>query len=495
MPKHNLFIKKLKSSFVSINDSLERYFHNLKYLKSKIKKTKLSQNNKAFLIFGSLIFLTLIYFLLPTFYNKDIIQVDIKNQIYKKYNIDIKYNEEIKYGMLPKPHFVAENLFILHNEKKIGVAKNFKIFISADKFFSFNNVEVKDLIFNKTDFSIYKDDLVFFEKLLKTEPSENKIIIKNSNIFFKNDNDDTLFINKIKKSEFYYDSNKLLNIFSSNNEVFNLPYKLTIKNDKFNKVVTSEFSSKKIRLNIDNVITYDDIVKKGDLDIIFMNKSTSFEYQLKKKLLNFSAENQKNTYDGLIEFKPFYFKANFNYEGLSTKNLFNDDSILFDLIQSEILSNKNLNLNINLNVKDIVNISELNNLFLKLAIERGNINLSDTNIMWKDDLKILLSDSLLNYDEEEVYLIGRVIIKINDIDDFYKSFQVNKNYRKEIEEIQFDFNYNFTHKKINFDNFKIDGKSSSNVKRFLDDFNLNAKSFNKITFKNFINNFFKAYFG
>ena len=298
MPKHNLFIKKLKSQFVSINDSLERYFHNLKSLKSKIKKTKLSQNNKAFLIFASLILLTLIYFLLPTFYNKDVIQVDIKNQIYKKYNIDIKYNEEIKYGLLPKPHFVAKNLFILHDEKKIGVAKNFKIFISADKFFSINNVEVKDLIFNKTDFNIYKEDLVFFEKLLKTEPSENKIIIKNSNIFFKNNNDETLFINKIKKSEFFYDSKNLLNVFSSQNEVFNLPYKFIIKNDKFNKIVTSEFNSKKIRLNIDNTITYDDTVKNGELDILFMNKSTSFGYQLKKNLLNFSTEDQKNTYDG-----------------------------------------------------------------------------------------------------------------------------------------------------------------------------------------------------
>ena len=34
--------------------------------------------------------------------------------------------------------------------------------------------------------------------------------------------------------------------------------------------------------------------------------------------------------------------------GLSTKNLFNDDSILYDLIKSEILNNQNLNANLNL---------------------------------------------------------------------------------------------------------------------------------------------------
>ena len=45
--------------------------------------------------------------------------------------------------------------------------------------------EIKDLVFTKTDFNINKDDTLFFEKLLKTEPNENKIILKNSNIFFR----------------------------------------------------------------------------------------------------------------------------------------------------------------------------------------------------------------------------------------------------------------------------------------------------------------------
>ena len=80
---------------------------------------------------------------------------------------------------------------------------------------------------------------------MKTEPSDNKIIFKNSNIFFKDSYDETLFINKIKKSEFYYDSINLVNVLSSENEIFNLPYKLVIKNDKFNKLVDSKFNSKK----------------------------------------------------------------------------------------------------------------------------------------------------------------------------------------------------------------------------------------------------------
>ena len=495
MPKHNQFIKKLKSQFVSINDTIESYFNNLKFFIKDLKKRKLSQNNKVFLASSLVVILIISYYLIPTLYNKELVQLEIKNQISKKYQIDIKFNDKIKYGLLPRPHFVTKNLSILRDDREIGVVKNFKINIKANNFFSFNEIQFKDLIFDKSDFNIYNQDLVFFETLLKTEPSENKIVIKNSNIFFKDDNDDILFINKIKKSEFFYDSYNLINVLKSKNEIFNIPYKLIIKNDKFNKLVSTDFNSQKIRLSIENQISYDSKKQQGLMEILFVNQTTSLEYKLNKNTLNFFTKDQKNQYNGLIEFKPFYLKANFNYDGLSTKNWFNENSVLYNLIKSEIFNNENLNININLNVKDLININELNNLFLNLAIESGDISFSDSYIMWKDDLKIYLSESLLNIDQNEIYLGGKVLIDVKDTNDFYKSFQIKKNYRKDIKEIQFDFNYNFTQQKISFNNFEIDNKSSMNIENFVEKFNLNEKFFNKITFKNFVNDFFKVYFG
>ena len=52
--------------------------------------------------------------------------------------------------------------------------------------------------------------------------------------------------------------------------------------------------------------------------------------------------------------------------------------------------------------------------------------------MWKDDLEILLKESLLNYDKDQVSLIGKIIINIKDKDNFYSSYQVKKIYRKEM---------------------------------------------------------------
>ena len=285
MSRDNLFIKKLKKQILSINQSIESYFNKLNYFKSNYKKILLSKNNRVFLGIGAVVILTLSYFLVPTFYDKNIIQEELKNQISNKYGIDIKFNKKVKYRVLPKPHFFSDDLLVFQNKRKIAVSNNFKIFISTNNFFSLDKIKTKNLIFHKTDFNIKKDDIDFFTKLLKTEPNENKIIIKNSNIFFRNSDDEVLFINKIKKSKFFYDAKNLKNVLSSNNEIFNIPFKIIIKNDKFNKQLSTKFTSKKIRLSLINDIDYKKVVKTGLIEIIFINKDTSLSYEIKKKFI------------------------------------------------------------------------------------------------------------------------------------------------------------------------------------------------------------------
>ena len=494
MTKHFLSIKKIKKQILSINNSIESYFNKLKYFKSNYKKILLSRDYRVFLGFGIVALLTLVYFLIPTFYNKNYIKSEIKNQILKNYNIELNINEEIKYGLLPKPHFYTKNLSIIRNKKEIASTGILKVFIEIDKFLSLNKIYIKDLVFYKSDFNINYEDIPFFQALLKVEPNENNIYFKKSNLFFRNNNDELLFINKVDDSKFYYDSKNLKNIFFAKNEIFNVPFKLTIKNDKFDKKFYTNFISKKIRLNIENETSYDDEIKKGLLDILFVNKTTALNYEIKNESLNYFSNN--NSYKGKIEFKPFYFSAEFNYNGISFKDLFNNDSILMDLIESEIFNNKNLNLDLVFNIRDIINIDELNNLVLKIGVEQGNISPSDSSIMWKDDLKIQLTDSLIIFDRDDTYLTGNILIDIIDIDNFHKSFQVKKINRKKIKKIEFDFNYNLNKKKITFDNFQIDENKNSNVEKFINKINLQEKIiFNKITFKNFIGSFFAAYAG
>ena len=496
MSKHNTLAKRFKKQFLSINNSIESYFNRLRHFVINIKKSKFTSDNKVFITSGVIIIVFLSYFLIPTFYNKNIIQLEIKNQIQKKYNIEIKYNEKINYGLLPKPHFSAKNLSLIKNNREISKVDNLKIFISINNFFSINKIKTKNLIFKNADFYVYKNDLIFFKELLTTEPNENKIIFKNCKIFFKNLKDEVLFINKIKKGEFYYDSSNLENILIAKNEIFKIPFKLKMRNDKFNKEVIVKFNSNKIRLNIENEIDYNKSEITGLLDILFINKGTSLNYLIKKNSLTFKSEESNNDYNGNIDFKPFYLTANFNYHGLSTKNLFNQDSILVDFLKTDILSNKNLNADIRLKVKDLTNIDELNNLFLKTNIKQGDIGFSDSSVNWRDSVKITLSDSLLTQENNEISLIGKFIFDFTDLNNFYRSFQINKNNRKKINQIQIDFVYSFDKKEINFDNAKIDNNSNLELQKFLDEFNSREiRLFNKITFKNFISNFFNVYAG
>ena len=123
-------------------------------------------------------------------------------------------------------------------------------------------------------------------------------MFKRSNIFFKSYDGETLFLNKIKKGQFYYDSINLENVFNSKNEIFNIPYKLIIKNNKYNQQLFSNFNSKKIRLNIDNEINYGDKDLNGLLEVLFVNKGTELEYNISEGSLSFLSKSSKKSYKG-----------------------------------------------------------------------------------------------------------------------------------------------------------------------------------------------------
>ena len=166
------------------------------------------------------------------------------------------------------------------------------------------------------------------------------------------------------------------------------------------------------------------------------------------------------------------------------------------MIKSEIFNNQNLNANLKFNLKDITNIAELNDLFLNLNVKEGIINLSDSSLMWKEDVKILLDESFLNYDGTQINLDGKITLEFKNLNNFYKSFQIKKNIRKKIKKVELYFVYDFNQNNMSFSNARIDGKPNLNIEKFFDNFNDNeVRTFNRVRFKNFVSNFFKIYSG
>ena len=495
MRKQNLLSKKISKQVSSINNLLENYFNSLRRFILDTKKLRFDKNNKVFLIIVSTIFLTLTYFLIPTAYNKGLIQKEIKNQIYQKYSMVVKFNNDIQYNFFPKPHFSSKNLFLLNDNKKIGEVKNFKIFIDFKNFFKFNQIRTKDVILDKTDLRLKKSDLNFFTNFLKTEPHRNKINIKRSNLFFLNKNDEVLFINQINNSDFFYDFKNLKNVLNLKGKVFNVPYKLIIGNDKLNKVLDFEFISKKLVLKIENVTDYKMKNEAGSLKISFKNKNNIFDYQINQNTMDIFLNDTNKTFKALLEFKPFYLVSNLNYQTFRIKDLL-ENPFFIEILKSQLLNNKNLNALINFDVKNIYDFNRFSDLSLKLKIEEGNYNFSNSNIIWKENVNLFFSDAFLNFDKEKINLNGRTSFDVKNKEDFYKFFQIKKELRKNIEKIELDFNYNFNDEKITFDNLRIDNKTNKKIEEVISRFNSNNKKLlNKITFKNFVNEILIAYFG
>ena len=93
-------------------------------------------------------------------------------------------------------------------------------------FFLLKNIQIKDLIIENANFNLNKKNYNFFLNLLNKNFKDGNLIIKNSNVFFKNLEDEVLFINKIFKMKYYFDSKESKNIFYSENEIFNIPFSI-----------------------------------------------------------------------------------------------------------------------------------------------------------------------------------------------------------------------------------------------------------------------------
>ena len=144
-------------------------------------------------------------------------------------------------------------------------------------------------------------------------------IFKKSKFFYKDQNDDLLFLSKINNFNFFYDDVKNFQKVKSNFQVFNIPFKLDISKNIVNENKNIKLSSKKIRLDIETSVEYSENKISGFFDIDIINKRNLFRYVIKDNSLNFLSADKDFT--GEINFKPFYFSTDLNFNYISQKNI------------------------------------------------------------------------------------------------------------------------------------------------------------------------------
>ena len=486
----------IKKKIIQIDGRIESFFDKFKNLKkfNQSKKKLYYLNNKIAISITCLVLLFFSYFLIPAFYNEEKIKTSLINQISDRHDIKIEFNEKVKYGLFPKPFFYTTNLNIKYNEQVIANSKYVKFYISFNNFFLSKNISLRNSVFQDTEFNINSNNINFFLKALNSSDKENQFMFKRSKFFYKDLNNDLLFLSKINNFNFFYDDVNNFQKVKSNFEVFNVPFKLDISKNLINENKNIKLSSKKIRLDIESSIEYDETKISGFFDVASINKKNLFTYIIKDNSLYFSSS--KKDFKGEVNFKPFYLSTDLNFNYISKKKIFQSESLLLDLIDSELLNNPNLNASININIDKIDKFEYLQNFFSKIHLGDGRILIKNFNTQWNDSVLIKSNEIEFLNDIDGKKLVGEIIFNFEDIEKFFRYFQIKRNYRNVFDEIRLDFVYDLTLDKLIMNNVKIDDKSFKKTEKFLNEYNKSKNnSFNKVTIKNFIKEFFLIYAG
>ena len=487
----NLIIKKFNKLLLPIIQLMESFFNIFKNIKKK-KKNNLKNIDKRITL-GAGIFITLVlsYFAIPTFYDVDQVKNKLENQISQKYNLEVKFDKKINYAIFPTPHFFIKNPVINFNKSNLANSEKLKIFISFKNFFSFKNFLIKDVFFVKTEFNVNSQNIRFFNEILNSNKSEYDLIFKDSILFYKNKLDDVIFFADVDNLKFFYNEEFNQELIAEY-KVFNVPFNLNIKSDPNLNKLLLKLKSRKLRLNIVNDLNYSEKKIDGLFEIKVINNTKLFKYGIKNNQLNFNSDD--NYFNGVLDFKPFYFSSNLNFKQLNLKKMFEENSIILNLIYSEILNNKNLNANLNINFDKVKSANLLSNIKLKTYFEEGKVFIRDSNLDWNNSVLINLDDFELINNKDKLSFSGVITFNFNNLEKFYSFYQIKRNYRKNIKKIQLDFLLNLKEKDIQLDNLQIDNVSNKQVDNFLNDINKKKINiFNKVVYKNLIKQFFTKF--
>ena len=493
----SLIKKNLNKFNFFINNLLKKYLSKLSFLFEKDELLKYFGAKRILVFFIALFFLIFSYFSVPYVYNSEKLITNIKSQLLKNLNLDFNLSENYSYSIFPKPNFTFKESSFVNKVENLG---EIRVFISSKNLIFQNKIKIKDIIFNKMNFNLNKENYNFFRELLINDFSKFTLAIKNSNIFYKNNEKDVLFINKINQLKYFYDFKNLENILSANNEIFNIPYKIKLRDNQYKKQILSDISFDDFNLKFENYHNYKNQEKDGSVRLIHKQRKSEVSYKVNKDQFNFDYSDKSNKqnfkYDGFINLKPFFSEFLGDINKMSLEKFLNPNSILLQLFKTGILNSTNLNIRSVINVKKTSSLKDLINLVLNFKISDGLIDLNGTKFSLSDYADIKISDSLLYTNENNLILDSKITVNVNKSDEIYKNFQTPRNYRNEIKKIEFNLNYNFDRMTANLNNVKIDEIINEDVNKILSKINFTMNRIqNRIYIKKLLNQVFKNYFG
>tara|TARA_Y100000590_G_scaffold258860_1_gene290534 strand:- start:576 stop:2111 length:1536 start_codon:yes stop_codon:yes gene_type:complete len=510
--KNIKFQKIILKKINYFNQYLIGYFNKISNFKKYInKKNKQISNFNKYLIFLICsLFLYLFYLSIPSLYNKDDLQKSLTNKLADEFKINISISSDISYSILPAPNILVKNVKIYNNDlknpKELSQIKKLKIFISQKKLYEPKYLKINKILIQDANFLIQEKDLEYFNNFINNKFSNKKIVIKKSNFFFKNKNDETISIFPISKLNLFYNEKKLINEITSNGKIFKFPFKLKWSKNFQNKIeFITLLNIKKLKLNMKNESSYENGIYIAQNNVTIRNSKFFSNYKIKNNLISFDSENSRllNSsldYQGKIFLKPFDLMIDLNLDKINLKSFFNSDQNFKEIFKLESLYNTNFSARIILNVKKIINNKLFQNSKIFINFNNGKINFDNSFLQNEKIGKLNLYNSSIAIIDEQLIFKGSFGFKINDKKEFFRVFQIPKKFRKNLENIFFDIEINMFTNKLKIKNFKINhlkAATDQNIQLILNEYNAfeSNRIKNWVSLKNFVNRIFESYLG
>jgi hypothetical protein len=498
------FKKKIIKNFNTITQKVFFKFDDLKkkFLKRKLK---VSNFNKVTITFISLLFIYLFYLLIPTFYEKTWVQNTLEKKLQEDFKINFSTSSNITYNILPKPHFLIKNSKIIKNENKKPIAvaelKILKVYIYQKNFFKKEEMKIKNITIVDANFSFKKKDLKLLNSAIDNKFSNQLIKIKNSKIFFKDNENETISIMKLSNAIIVNEEIDFLNFVDLKGEIFKIPFLINIKKDLISGKKILNLSVKKLKLHIQDESNK---ISKNLLNGLNITKILSSKiytkYSIKKDVLKFALDdskikNQNFYYKGILSFEPFDFKLNLKIDRYELIKIFNNNSIFGEIIKSKLLFDENISSNISIDINSNQNDEFFNSSFINFNILNGKINFDKSKFFNKKIGSLILKNSDLFFKENNFVFNTDVLVEIKSYENLYSFFQTPKNLRKPIKYFLINLDYDFSSSQVKVNNLKIDGNESNDgMINVLDDFGA-IEDYNLNKSKRIFNKLLSAYFG
>ena len=507
--RKNKLIKKITNIFQNLKYPLK--INNIKkkpfelFSKFNLKRLKI-----RYLIFflSLLFFYYLIYLSFPGIIHNKSDQNYLAKLLKEQYGIEFSLTPEINYSILPKPHLQINNVIIFNNnnnfQKEIAQVKKMKLYLVQKNFLKRRQLKIKSVELFETNFFISKSDIAYIENFLKNGFKEKTIIIKRANLFFQDIDKGTISFLNLKKVHMQYNGKNNNDVLLSEGEIFNIPFKITWKQDLKNLEQSTNLKFKKINLNILNSSRFVDKKNINKLQIYLNRSRYIINYNLISDKINFESNNSfignnKLIYSGNIFLNPFNFSINSSLDSLKIKRLLSSSSILREILSNDFILNENFNGKINLNVKKLENNPFFDNLKMNINFKGQTLEFNNSTFLNDKIANLIVKKGILYEDKNNIIFKSNIDFVINDLDRFYNKFVVPKKNRQELKKISFEILINLTSndfKILNIINENFKNEEFPEIDELIYEFNNGGfKISNWIEFKIFANKIISSYAG